>query len=51
MRVGSSSVRSNPAAVTVVQAAPEFESCKAVAERAGIPLKQVYAAALRARKR
>jgi len=32
----------------VVQAAPEFESCREVAERSGRPLKTVYAAALRA---
>lgn len=32
----------------VVQAAPEFESCRAVAEAAAVPLKAVYEAALRA---
>jgi len=32
----------------IVQAAPEFESCKAAADRAGVPLKQVYEAAIRA---
>jgi uncharacterized protein (TIGR00299 family) protein len=32
----------------VAQAAPEFESCKALAEKAGAPLKEVYEAALRA---
>jgi len=32
----------------VVQAAPEFESCKKLATRAKVPLKQVYAAACRA---
>ena len=31
----------------IVQAAPEFESCKSVAEQAKVPLKQVYEAALR----
>ncbi len=31
----------------VVQAAPEFESCRALAEKAGVPLKDVYEAALR----
>jgi uncharacterized protein (TIGR00299 family) protein len=31
----------------IVQAAPEFESCKKIAEKAGIPLKQVYEAAVR----
>jgi hypothetical protein len=34
----------------VVQAAPEFESCKKLAERAKIPLKRVYEAALKAIK-
>jgi hypothetical protein len=29
----------------VVQAAPEFESCKKVADAAGVPLKDIYAAA------
>lgn len=32
----------------IVQAAPEFESCRKLAEQAGVPLKQVYEAALRA---
>jgi hypothetical protein len=32
----------------VVQAAPEFESVKAAAEKAGVPFKEVYAAALHA---
>jgi uncharacterized protein (DUF111 family) len=32
----------------VVQAAPEYESCKRAAEQAGVPLKQVYGAANRA---
>jgi hypothetical protein len=31
----------------IVQAAPEFESCKNVAEQAKVPVKQVYEAALR----
>ncbi len=31
----------------VVQAAPEFESCKAAAEKSGAPVKDVYAAALK----
>jgi len=30
-----------------VQVAPEFESCRRLAERAGVPLKEVYAAAMR----
>ena len=32
----------------VVQAAPEFESCRALAEKAGVPLKTIHDAALRA---
>ena len=32
----------------MVQAAPEFESCRKLATQAGVPLKQVYAAALKA---
>jgi pyridinium-3,5-bisthiocarboxylic acid mononucleotide nickel chelatase len=32
----------------VVQAAPEYESCRKVAAQAGVPLKQVYEAALKA---
>jgi hypothetical protein len=32
----------------VVQAAPEYESCRRVADQAGVPLKQVYDAANRA---
>jgi uncharacterized protein (DUF111 family) len=32
----------------VVNAAPELEDCRAAAERAGVPLKQVYAAAIAA---
>ena len=32
----------------IVQAAPEFESCRAAAEKAGAPLKSVYEAAVRA---
>jgi uncharacterized protein (TIGR00299 family) protein len=35
----------------VVQAAPEFESCRKVADKAGVPLKQVYEAAVRSLKR
>jgi hypothetical protein len=31
----------------VVQAAPEFESCKKIAEKVGVPLKQVYEAAMK----
>ena len=32
----------------VVQVAPEFESCRAVAEKSGVPLRAVYAAAIAA---
>jgi uncharacterized protein (DUF111 family) len=32
----------------IVQAAPEYESCKALAAKAGVPLKQVYDAVARA---
>ena len=32
----------------VVQTAPEFESCRRLAAQASVPLKQVYAAAVRA---
>jgi pyridinium-3,5-bisthiocarboxylic acid mononucleotide nickel chelatase len=32
----------------IVQVAPEFESCRAVATRANVPVKEVYAAAIRA---
>jgi uncharacterized protein (DUF111 family) len=34
----------------VVQVAPEFESCRAVAEKSGVPLRAVYAAAIAAWK-
>jgi hypothetical protein len=33
---------------TVVQVAPEFESCRSVAEQTGEPLRAIYEAALRA---
>jgi hypothetical protein len=32
----------------IVQAAPEFESCRKAAEQGGVPLKQIYEAAIRA---
>ncbi len=32
----------------IVQRAPEFESCRAAAEQAGVPIRAVFAAALRA---
>jgi hypothetical protein len=35
----------------VVQASPEFESCRKAAEKAGVPVKTVYEAALRAARR
>ena len=31
----------------VIQAAPEFESCRKLAEQKNVPLKQIYEAALR----
>ena len=34
----------------VVQAAPEFESCKKIADKAKVPLKQIYDAAIKAVK-
>jgi pyridinium-3,5-bisthiocarboxylic acid mononucleotide nickel chelatase len=33
----------------VIQAAPEFESCRKLAEQAKVPLKEVYAAAIKSR--
>jgi pyridinium-3,5-bisthiocarboxylic acid mononucleotide nickel chelatase len=33
-----------------IQAAPEFESCRKLAEQAKIPLKEIYEAALKALK-
>ena len=35
---------------TVVQVAPEFESCRAAADRAGVPLRAIYEAAIAARR-
>ena len=35
----------------VVQRAPEFESCRVLAEKAGVPLRAVYAAAMAAEPR
>jgi pyridinium-3,5-bisthiocarboxylic acid mononucleotide nickel chelatase len=32
----------------IVQAAPEFESCRKLAEQAGVPVKKVYGEALKA---
>ena len=34
----------------VVQASPEYESCRKLAEQAGVPLKQVYEAATKTAK-
>ena len=34
----------------MIQAAPEFESCRALAEQGGVPVREVYAAALSALK-
>jgi len=36
---------------TVVQAAPEFESAKKAAAKAGVPVKQIFEAAVKAGKR
>jgi pyridinium-3,5-bisthiocarboxylic acid mononucleotide nickel chelatase len=33
----------------IVQFSPEFESCRAAADRAGVPVREVFAQALRAR--
>lgn len=30
----------------IIQAAPEYESCRSVAERTGLPIRQIYAAAI-----
>jgi hypothetical protein len=32
----------------ILQAAPEFESCKRLADQAGVPIKEIYDTALRA---
>jgi uncharacterized protein (TIGR00299 family) protein len=45
---GEVTVKLGRLAGQVVQAAPEFESCRAVAAQAGVPVKAVYEAALRA---
>jgi pyridinium-3,5-bisthiocarboxylic acid mononucleotide nickel chelatase len=45
---GSLSVKLGKLDGQVLQAAPEFESCKKLAEQAGVPIKEVYDAALRA---
>ncbi|MDW8307933.1 MAG: nickel pincer cofactor biosynthesis protein LarC [Verrucomicrobiales bacterium] len=47
-RFGPVAVKVGRLAGRVVQASPEFESCKKVAARARVPLKQVYDAALKA---
>jgi pyridinium-3,5-bisthiocarboxylic acid mononucleotide nickel chelatase len=45
---GSVSVKLGKLDGKVLQAAPEFESCKQLAEETGVPVKEVYHAALRA---
>ncbi len=47
---GEVTVKLGRLAGRVIQAAPEFESCKKVAHQAKVPLKQVYDAAIRAIK-
>ncbi len=49
-RHGSVTVKLGKLNGRVVQAAPEFESCKKVASRANVPLKQIYDAAKQAIK-
>jgi uncharacterized protein (TIGR00299 family) protein len=49
-RFGSVSVKIGKLNGKVIQAAPEYESCRKLAERARVPLKQVYSAALKAIK-
>jgi uncharacterized protein (DUF111 family) len=34
----------------IVHATPEFESCRVLAEQAGLPVKEIYEAAIRAIK-
>jgi uncharacterized protein (DUF111 family) len=45
---GSMTVKVGKLDGKVLQAAPEFESCKKLAEQAKLPLKDIYEAALRA---
>jgi uncharacterized protein (TIGR00299 family) protein len=49
-RFGPVSVKIGLLGGKIVQAAPEFESCRKLAERAKVPLKQVYEAAVRTLK-
>ena len=46
-RFGKVTVKVGRLGGKAVQTAPEFESCKRVAERAKVPLKRVYEAAIR----
>ena len=46
--VGEATVKIGRLDGKVVQVAPEYDSCRALAERAGVPVKQVYEMALRA---
>ncbi len=45
---GEVAVKTGRLGGAAVQVAPEFESCRKLAEKAGVPLKQVYAAAVKA---
>jgi uncharacterized protein (DUF111 family) len=47
-RYGEVTVKLGRLGGRIVQAAPEFESCKSLAARTGIPLRQIYEAALAA---
>jgi uncharacterized protein (TIGR00299 family) protein len=49
-RFGNVTVKMGRLSGQVVQAAPEYESCKKLAERAKVPLKQIYEAANKALK-
>jgi uncharacterized protein (DUF111 family) len=48
---GTATVKIGTLAGKAVQTVPEFESCRKLAERAKVPLKQIYEAALRSLKR
>src|ERR1041385_1347525 len=49
-RFGNVTVKQGMLGGKVVQTAPEFESCRKLAERARVPVKQIYAEAVRAVK-
>ena len=46
---GSVALKKGWLGAELAQAAPEFESCREAAEKAGVPVREVYEAALRAR--